>query len=267
LLLAVLLPGALLPELGMGGEEAGNVTAQEVVRRVNSREEGVSLGRRLRMELTSPSGKQKVRETLVVRKYFGDSKKTVLFFESPANLRGTAFLTFDYLSSDKDDDQWIYLPAARRVRRISASDRGESFFGTDFSYEEIKNDTRLATEDYSYRLLGTEQCDSKRCYRLEATPISDRVAEELGYGRVQVLVDGEIWMPVQFEVWDVSGNELKEIRFSDVRKVEDVWTVHRIDVKHLRTGHTTRFSFSEVEYDAQVDESIFSQHSLRRGPP
>ena len=103
------------------------------------------------MELIDRRGKSRVRETMGYRRYYGEEKRTVLFYQSPTNVRGTGFLTYDYPNADTDDDQWLYLPALRKVRRISSSDRGDYFLGTDFTYEDIKKETRIATDRRPYR--------------------------------------------------------------------------------------------------------------------
>ena len=96
-----------------------------IVEQVNARDEGEAVSRTVLMEMTDRRGKQRVRNTFGYRKYYGDEKRTVIFYKSPKNIKGTAFLTFDYPEVEKDYDQWLYLPAMRKVRRISASDRGD----------------------------------------------------------------------------------------------------------------------------------------------
>src|SRR5690606_14175570 len=110
----------------------------------------------LRMVLTDRSGAQRIRDTRVFREEFEDDKRTAIFFTGPKRLQGTGFLTWDYDDPARADDQWLYLPAARRVRRISASDRGDYFLGTDFTYEDVKKQTKLALEDYDFKALGVE---------------------------------------------------------------------------------------------------------------
>jgi hypothetical protein len=102
-----------------------------IAQRINARDEGESVSRDLKMEMTDKRGKTRIRETSGYRKYYGSDKKTIIIYRSPKNVKGTGFLTFDYADTQHDDDQWLYLPAMRKVRRISASDRGDYFLGTD----------------------------------------------------------------------------------------------------------------------------------------
>ncbi|MBV1920171.1 MAG: MMPL family transporter, partial [Pseudomonadales bacterium] len=105
-------------------------SADVVIANINSVDDGKHATRNLTMTLTDKRGKKRVRETIGYRKYFGKEKRTILFYKKPTNVKGTAFLTFDYPETAKDDDQWLYLPALRKVRRISAADRGDYFLGT-----------------------------------------------------------------------------------------------------------------------------------------
>ncbi len=240
-------------------------SADDIVARINSRDDGQQVSRVLKMELVDRRGKSRVRETMGYRRYFGDEKRTVLFYQSPANVKGTGFLTYDYPRAETDDDQWLYLPALRKVRRISASDRGDYFLGTDFTYEDIKKETKIAIEDYTFSTLGTEEVDGHLTYLLEGTPINSETAEELGYSRVLWRIDPEIWMSRKIEMWDVNGNSLKTLRNEDIENIQGIWTTLKLTAVNHKTGHLTIFTFSEVDYQAPVDDSMFEQRALRRG--
>jgi len=237
----------------------------EIASNINARDEGVAVARTLTMELTDRRGKTRTRETRAFRKYYGKEKRTAIFYLAPQNIRDTAFLTYDYPDSNRDDDQWLYLPAMRKVRRISASDRGDYFLGTDLTYEDIKLETRVGTEDYVRKTIGEDEVDGHRCYLVESTPIDDETARELGYGKVQQCVDSEIWMVRRSEMWDVNMNPLKTVHVSDIRQVQGIWTQHRIEVENHKTGHRTVFTFSDVDYQAGVSDELFTQNALRRG--
>ena len=232
---------------------------------VVARDEGLQVSRKLTMELTDRRGKTRVRETRGYRKYFGDEKRTVLFYESPKNIRDTGFLTWDYPDNAVDDDHWLYLPAMRKIRRISASDRGDYFLGTDFSYEDIKNENKPNLADYTHQRLGVETVDGVPCIVVEGLPVSDEVAAELGYSRVVSRIDPNTWMARFTEFWDVKGNLLKTIRVSDIRQVDGIWTAHSIHASNRKTGHETRFTFSEVDYSTEVRDDWFETRRLSRG--
>lgn len=240
-------------------------SGDEVAKRINSRDEGVAVSRLLTMEMTDRKGKTRVRDTRGFRKYYGDEKRTVIFYLSPKNIKETAFLTYDYPDVDRDDDQWLYLPAMRKVRRISASDRGDYFLGTDFTFEDIKLETRVSTSDYTFKTIGESEIDGKHCIVLEGTPVSKEIAKELGYSKVEQCVDDEIWIARESKMWDIKGKPLKTIHVYDIRQIDGLWTVHTMEIENHKTGHSTKFTFSEVNYKEGVNDSIFTKNGIKRG--
>ena len=155
-------------------------TGDEIARRINARNEGIAVSRTVIMELTDRRGKKRLRKTKGFRKYFGDEKRSVIFYLNPKNIKDTAFLTIDYPDPEKEDNQWLYIPAARKVRRISASNRGDYFLGTDFTYEDIKKETKVALSDYKRSTIDEEVIDGHNCYVVDATPVSSKNCKRVG---------------------------------------------------------------------------------------
>jgi hypothetical protein len=180
-------------------------------------------------------------------------------------VKGTGFLTFDYPDATLDDDQWLYLPALRKARRISASDRGDYFLGTDFSYEDIKKEGKIEISDYDFKTLGRDVVDGRRVILVEAIPVNKASAKELGYGKLVSWVDPSNWVVVKIQFWDIKLNEFKTLNASDIRLVDGIWTRHNLNVTNHKTGHYTEFVFSEVDYTSAVKDSVFSRQSLTRG--
>jgi hypothetical protein len=236
-----------------------------VIERVNARDDGEQVSRSLKMELIDRRGKSRVRETVGYRRYYGEEKRTVLFYVSPTNVKGTGFLTYDYPEARTDDDQWLYLPALRKVRRISASDRGDYFLGTDLSYEDIKKESRIATEDYTFSTINTSEVDGHLTYVVEGFPVDKETAAELGYGRVLWHIDPKMWMSRLTEMWDINGNPLKTVHNEEFEYIQGIWTTLKLTAVNHKTGHSTIFAFSDVDYLAPIDDSMFEQRRLRRG--
>ena len=260
ILMISLLPGvfnkAMSSELPSGDTIAHNI---------NARDEGIAVARLLKMEMTDRHGKVRVRDTRAFRKYFGDEKRTAIFYLKPKNIKDTAFLTYDYADKEKDDDQWLYLPAMRKVRRISASDRGDYFLGTDLSYEDIKLETRVSIKDYTRKTIAEDEVDGFHCYIVEETAIDEDTAEELGHLRRESCVDDTIWIVRRSRFWDLQNKRLKTTYFRDISKVQGIWTAHKIEVENHKTGHHTIFTFSDVDYNQGVNDRVFTQNALKRG--
>jgi len=250
---------------------------QWVAQQTNALDDGEHRINRMDMKLTDRRGKVRERETMSYRKYFGGEKRTVLFYRSPRNIKNTGFLTYDYSDASKDDDQWLYLPALRKARRISASDRGDYFLGTDATYEDIKLEGKLSLADFSYKTLRRDNINAieqstygltdKTYLVLEGLPRSEQTAKELGYGRSLAWVDPDNWIIVKAQFWDVNLNPLKDFFISDIRKVDGYWTRHQLTIINHKSGHKTQFTFSEVDYITPVKDSLFSRQALTRGVP
>ena len=241
------------------------MSGDEIAKKINERDEGNSVSRDLLMELIDKSGKKRVRNTVGFRKYYGEEKRTVIFYKSPKNIKDTAFLTYDYPEVSKDDDQWLYLPALRKVRRISASDRGDYFLGTDFTYEDIKLETRVSIDDYNRKTVGIEIIDGKECYIVESVPVSEKVAKELGYGKIRSWIDNSIWITRKAEFFDIRQNPLKTTYVKDIKQVQGIWTPHKMTVENHKTGHKTVFTFSNIDYKSKVRDDLFTERALKRG--
>ncbi len=259
----------MLPMQFTNSAENALPTGLQVAQRINDRDEGLAVSRNLTMEMIDRRGKKRVRETRSFRKYFpresGDEKRTIIFYLTPKNVKDTAFMTYDYPQANIDDDQWLYLPAMRKVRRISASDRGDYFLGTDFTYEDIKNESKVTIEDYSRKTLRKDVIDGHSVFVIESTPVSEEIAKELGYSKVIQWVDANIWIVRKAEFWDVRGKALKTINSTDIRQVQGIWTTHRLQALNHKTKHQTIFVFSDVNYESPVEDALFTKRTLRRG--
>lgn len=239
-------------------------TADEVVALVNARDDGETMVQTLSMRLVDRRGRVREREVRTYRRYEGPDRQSIVVFEAPKNLQGTAFLTWDYREAGRVDDQWLYLPAARKPRRISASARGSYFMGTDLTYEDVKNENRINASDYGFEMLGEAMIGDVRCWRIGASPRDENVANTLGYGRLELLVDAERAVVRRLEAWDVNDNPLKRVDFADVREVDGIWTPHEIRAIHHKTGHRTVLTSREVRYREALDGRLFQSRLMDR---
>lgn len=247
------------------GNGQGLPEAVEIVKNVNARNEGRYVTQKFTMELIDRRGKKQLRETVSYRKDYEGERKTVLFFSSPTNVKGTGFLTFDYANHDKDDDQWLYLPALRKTRRISAANRGDYFLGTDLTYEDIKKGTKISETDFRFETLKEVSMGDRQCYLVEALPVNDRIARELKYSRVHYYIDKDTWISVKNEYWDIGGNPLKTSEIKELKLIDGIWTVQRIEAKNHKTNHQSILTFSNVDYASTLEDDLFSEQRLVRG--
>jgi len=245
-------------------------SADIVIKKINSVDDGTHATRNLTMTLTDKRGKKRVRETIGYRKYFGKEKRTILFYKKPTNVKGTAFLTFDYPDASKDDDQWLYLPALRKVRRISAADRGDYFLGTDFTYEDIKLEGKVGLNDFNYETIRSEVLTQESSPPIQTVVIrgiakNNNIAKELGYGKTEFWVNVDTWLIAKSNYWDPKGQRLKTLIISDVSRIDGILTRHRMTINNHKTGHQSEFLFSNVNYKAPVSDSLFTKRAMKKG--
>lgn len=245
------------------------VDADEVMRKVDAVEEGDQLTSQLSMTMINKQGKTRLREATSFRKYFGQEKRTFFVFRKPSNVDGTSFLTFDYPDAEQDDDQWLYLPSLRKVRRISSSDRGDFFLGTDFTYEDIKKAGKVELSDFNFKSLGNETIniadESIDAIKIEATPKDSARAKNLGFGNSQLWVNPVNWIIVQAEYQDIKGRALRNYTASDIRQIDGIWTKHTLEVKNHKTGHYSRFNITDIDYVKPVDDNLFTKRAMEKG--
>ncbi len=248
-----------------GAQDPGLPSGLEVVTKANSQNEGDHVSRTIHFVLTDRRDKTREQTARAFHKFYDDDKRSVIFYTDPKNIEGTAFLTYDYASTDTDDDQWLYLPAMRKVRRISSSNRGDYFLGTDLTYDDMKRETKVTIEDYNWNTLREEPVNDAPCYVVEATPKSPEIGKELGYSRAEFYFDQDTGLKRRTDFWDTGGNPLKTIRFLGIKQIDGIWTMTRLECDNLKTGHKTVLEFSDIDYEADVDDDLFSERALARG--
>jgi hypothetical protein len=242
-------------------------SADEIVARVNARDDGASATRTLVMELVDKDGTTRTRTLRAYRRQLPTERRSVLFFDEPAGVKGTAFLSWDYADPARDDDQWLYLPELRKTRRIALAERGRAFLGTDLSYDDMKKETKVEATDYHWTNAGEETVDGVRCWVVEGTTVDAATARVTGYGRLRMRVDAANWIPRFLEYWDPAGAPLKTVRLLDVQQIDGIWTARRIEATNLQSGHQTRLRFERVDFRTDVAGDALTQDALRRGAP
>ena len=241
------------------------LTGDEIVANINAREDGQHVTREFTFELTNRAGRTRTQNSIAYRRHFGDEKRTVIFYTEPTRVRDTAFLTFDYADPNTTDDQWLYLPALRKVRRISAADRGDYFLGTDFNYEEIKKEQKIEPTDYIFETIGTKVIDGRELLVVAGKPSSEDVANELKLSKIIWHVDPEIWMSRRTDYYDTNGNHARTLTLEGVDVIDGFITATQIFAENHKTKHSSRLIFSNTDYETEIKESMFTQAQLRRG--
>ena len=244
-------------------EEA--LTVDQIVEKVLAVPESPQLRRNLTMELIDKRGKTRERVATIYKRNYEDSSRTLLYYTAPANIKNTGFLIWDAQDAEAEDLQWLYLPTLRKARRISSADRGDYFLGTDFTYEDIKLDGKLEPLDYDFELMGKQMSEGLELLHIRSVPKSQEIAKELGYSRVDIWVNPADWMIRKSDFWDMKGVLLKSLNVAKIAQIEGIWSRMDLTMKNLKTGHTTHFVFSDVDYATPIDDQYFTRAALVRG--
>lgn len=240
-------------------------SAGDIAQSIYERAEGDATYRDLAITLTDRRGRQKSRRALVIRENRAEARYTRITYTYPKAIRDTAFLSHDYRDPEREDSRWFYTPAMRKDRRVPASDRGDYFLGTDFTYEDIQSELKFDTDDYRFEYLGESPYGATRLPVLRGQPASAAIARETGYGSFVALVDPVAWMPVQIAFFDLRARPLKTVVVSSLEQVDGIWVAKKIVAYNHRTRHRTVFEILDVGFPDDVDDALFTAHALTRG--
>ena len=237
---------------------AQNPTGLEVAQEADRRDDGFGDTRaELAMILRNRNGDESSRRmrnlTLEVD---GDGDKTLVIFDEPNDVKGTAFL--NYTHRDGTDDQWLYLPALRRVKRIASNNKSGPFMGSEFAYEDISSQE---VERYTYESLRSETLDGTPAYVLELVPVD----EKSGYTRQIAWYDQAEYGIQKLEFYDRKNELLKTLTHHEYRQyLNQYWRSGRMEMVNHQTGKSTTLAFTGVEFQTGLSERDFDQSALRR---
>jgi len=239
-------------------EQKGHTIAEEADRR--DRGFGDSTAD-LRMILRSRRGDERTRElrSRVLERPEGD--RSLVAFDSPPDVRGTALLT--YANRAGEDDQWLYLPALKRVRRISALNRSGPFMGSEFSYEDLVSEL---VEKFTYRWLRDEACPaaglgSVACFVVERRPVEASSA----YSRQILWIDQDQYRTVKLEYYDRRNVLLKTLSLTQYQQhAGRFWRAGEMLMTNHQTGQSTRLLWSQHQFGVGLRESDFTPQALAR---
>lgn len=214
----------------------------------------------LEMILKNASGQTSTRElslkTLEVPDE-GDGDKVLSVIENPPDVRGTSLLTYTHIN--EPDDQWLYLPALKRVKRISSANKSGSFLGSEFAYEDLASQE---VAKYTHRYLHDEPCgEGLQCFVIERVP----VYKHSGYTRQLTWIDHDEYRFWKVDFYDRKNDLLKTLTFSDYQQyLDQYWRALVLDMHNHQTGKSTRLSYTDLRFRVGLTEADFTRNALRR---
>jgi len=240
--------------------------ARAIMVRVDERDDGDNQTSNLQMVLIDKRGKQRIRELRSFSKDKGEDTHSMMFFLSPPDVKDTGFLTYDYDDPDRDDDQWLYLPALKKTKRIASSDKSGSFMGSDFSYADM---TDRPLEKYTYQLLQESEVGGHPVWVIQSTPIDDDEIDETGYTKSIQFVRKDIDFVIRAKTWVKKGKRNKYMEVQELEQIDGIWvpTVMTMTTKKgKQTLHKTILRTSDVKFNQDLDFDLFTVRGLENGP-
>ncbi|MDX1811231.1 MAG: outer membrane lipoprotein-sorting protein [Gammaproteobacteria bacterium] len=244
---------------------ADDPKARAIMEKVDARDTGDNIKSDMEMILIDKRGNERIRKIHSMTKDFGEDTYRIMFFEQPADVKNTGFLTYDYDDPDKDDDQWLYLPALKKSKRIATSDKSGSFMGSDFSYSDM---TKRNLKDYDYTLQKEMKVDGHDVWIIESIPRTEDVIDETGYTKTLVFVRKDNYVVIRSVSWLKTGRKLKFFEVTKLEKIDGIWTNREMTMTTKRgktTLHKTIMRFNNLQYNQNIDENVFTVRRLEKG--
>lgn len=233
------------------------MNGKQIMEAVYTRPSGSDLQGDLAMTLTNKQGDERVRQLRQFITDNGSIEKTLMFFLSPADVRNTSFMSWSY-ADGKDDDQWIYLPALKRTKRISSDSKGDYFMGSDFTYDDLGD--RHPDED-NHTLLREEKLGNYDCFVVEST------SKQPGYmySKTITWVNKDNFIGLKREFYDEAKMPLKTLYIHKFEKINSFWTILETEMVNTQKNHRTKMVFSNVKINQGIPDNKFTERSMTLG--
>ncbi len=250
----------------LGGQAmADDKKARAIMEKMDARDDGDNMISDMEMTLIDKNGSERKRNIRFFSKDIGEDSYKLMFFLSPADVKNTGFLTYDYDDEEKDDDQWLYLPALKKTKRIASSDKSGSFMGSDFNYSDMSSKNLT---DYDFKLLKEAEVRGEKVWVIESTPRNQDVIEETGYTKSIVLIRQDNFVVVRAVHWEKDGSKRKYLDVKQLELIDGIWTSLEITMTTKRgksITHKTVLKNSNVKYNQKLEETLFTIRRLEKG--
>jgi len=235
--------------------------AKEIMRQVDLQSSATDEVIDITMVLIDKKGKERARKATLYTKQKNDTDDMRLIrFHTPADIAKSAVLTIE--NSDRDNDQWVYLPAYHTTRRITAANRSDNYMGTDFAYEDI-TDPRI--DEYQYKILKREKYRETDCVVIESIPVDEKLKKETGYSKTISWIDPGKFVNLKQEFYDKKGELLKVLTNLELKQYGEKYRWKRTEMENLQKKHKTINEVTKRKINTGLSANTFTQRYLKRG--
>ena len=230
------------------------LTAREIAQKVYDRDLGDDVTTLASMALISHNGRTRMREFTIYSKDYGPVIKQLIRFTTPADIAGTGFLSLE--KDDGSTEQFLYLPALGRTRRIVSSQKNRSFVNTDFTYEDMQ---RRPVDDWHHTLNGSETINNTNCFVITSTA---KAETDTAYSQIKSWIAKEFFMPLKVDFWNKKGKQSKRYQVRTYKSIQNIMTETEVMMEKLEKGHKTIIKSKSVTYNQNLTDKIFSKRDL-----
>ncbi|WP_063345215.1 outer membrane lipoprotein-sorting protein [Vibrio jasicida] len=251
---AVIAASFLMTPFSWADEAKGLEIAQERKARDEGWRDSVAT---MQMILRNAQGESSTRAMrLKSLEVVDDGDKGLTIFDEPRDVKGTAFLNHSHIVGS--DDQWLYLPALKRVKRIASRNKSGPFMGSEFAYEDLSS---FEIEKYRFNYLKDDAIKGQDTFVLEQIPTD----KNSGYTKQVVWLDKAHYRPMKVEFYDRKGALLKTLVFSDYKQyLNQYWRAHTMAMTNHQTGKSTELTTSELTFQTGLKDTDFNKNILKR---
>ena len=231
-------------------------SGREIAQQVHDRDLGQDSQSQVLMELISGGGQRRVREMTVLAKADGPIRKTIMRFTSPADINGTGFLSIE--DGQGGTEQFLFLPALNRTRRIATTQKSRSFVNTDFTYEDME---RRTVDDFEYLVAGIANLSGVETWILESRP---KPGTHSQYGLVRLWIAQDLDVPLKIDYFDGHDQHIKQYRVLQLENIQGIWTETKVIMEDLPSGHSTTLETRDIRYNLGLSDNLFTQQNLEK---
>ncbi|MCR4675957.1 MAG: outer membrane lipoprotein-sorting protein [Sphaerochaetaceae bacterium] len=249
----------------LAGLYAQELTGEEIIRLAHEIPEPDSSSVKAKLLIHSKKGTEKTREVIMKSKNYGDVTKEVIVFTSPKDVSGVGYLMFNYEEqedgSKKDSENWLYMPALKKVKRIASSgtEAEGNFMGTDFTYEDMGD--RSISKD-TYTLLGEEYAGGVKCWKIKCVSIEHTESDP---ERV-VYIGQDDYLLYRCEFYDRHGALHRVLECSEIEYIDSYPCTKVMKMQNVQSGSWSMITMSDVQYNTgAIDDSVFTVSALEQG--
>jgi len=216
------------------------------------------------LKIMDAKGRERIRQTSMASKLFRNSntEKRIIRFLSPADVKGTGILIFDY--DDRNDGMWIYMPALRKTRRIVSTEKSKSFMGSEFSNADMSAPNM---EDFRYSMLAVEAVGGVPCWKIEVIPVSGDIMDEMGFDRKTVWIGQEDYVLRKAEYFDEDEELVKVMHASDIRLLDPAgkkYMATRMEMENIQNGRKSVLVMDKIAFSPSLADQYFTVDYLEK---